>query len=161
MEIIYSGSTPERPFLTRSVRIHLHSPLTYLLLVWFRRSVAIQGALPQSLEVAELDLMTDELLDWIRGLIRDDNVHAFYNSRIWRRLAAKVLEDNHHECARCKAKGLVVKARTVHHKEYLRKHPELALNTDNLEPICDDCHYDEHHRGSGKQKHGFVNEERW
>lgn len=105
--------------------------------------------------------MTDELLAWIRGLIREDNVHAFYASPVWRRMAAKVLKDNHYECSRCKAKGLVVRARTVHHKQYLRNHPELALNTDNLEPICDECHYNEHHRGRGKRNGGFVNEERW
>ena len=50
-----------------------------------------------------------------------------------------------------------MKATTVHHKKYLRLHPELALDPDNLEPICERCHYDEHHR----KKPGFTNEERW
>lgn len=48
-------------------------------------------------------------------------------------------------------------ASTVHHRKYLRMHPELALDEDNLEPICEKCHYEEHH----KKPQGFVNEERW
>ena len=48
-----------------------------------------------------------------------------------------------------------MKATTVHHKKYLRLHPELALDPDNLEPICERCHYDEHHR----KKPGFTNED--
>lgn len=101
--------------------------------------------------------MTDQLLDWIRQLIRDNNLHEFYTSPLWRRTQAHVLKANHYECSRCKAKGMVVKAKVVHHKKYLRQHPELALDEDNLEPLCEKCHYDEHHR----KKPGFMNEERW
>lgn len=102
-------------------------------------------------------IMTEEMLNWIRGLIRDNKVHEFYTSPVWRRLQVQILKENHYECGRCKRKGLVVKATTVHHKKYLRIHPELALDPDNLEPICERCHYDEHHR----KKPGFTNEERW
>ena len=102
-------------------------------------------------------IMTEEMLNWIRGLIRDNKVHEFYASPVWRRLQVQILKENHYECERCKRKGLVVKATTVHHKKYLRIHPELALDQDNLEPICEHCHYDEHHR----KKPGFTNEERW
>lgn len=102
-------------------------------------------------------IMTEEMLNWIRGLIRDNKVHEFYTSPAWRKLQAQILKENHYECERCKRKGLVVKATTVHHKKYLRLHPELALDPDNLEPICERCHYDEHHR----KKPGFTNEERW
>ena len=101
--------------------------------------------------------MTQELLEWIQRLIRENNLHEFYTSPIWRRTQARILRKNHYECSRCKKKGLVVKARTVHPKKYLREYPELALDDDNLEPICDRCHYDEHHR----KKQGFANEERW
>jgi 5-methylcytosine-specific restriction endonuclease McrA len=100
--------------------------------------------------------MTPEMLEWIRGLIWTDNLHEFYTSPVWRRMQAHVLKANHYECARCKAKGKVVKASTVHHKEYLRNRPELALDENNLEPICAACHYDEHHR-----KKQYINEERW
>lgn len=94
---------------------------------------------------------------WIRRLIREDNLHEFYTSPVWRRTQAQVLKENHWECRRCKKKGLVSRARTVHHIKYLKKYPALALDRDNLEPVCDKCHYDEHHR----KKPGFINEERW
>jgi len=100
--------------------------------------------------------LAEELLNWIRELIKDNNMHEFYTSPLWRRKNAQILKVNHYECSRCKAKGKVTKARTVHHKKYLREHPELALEDSNLEPICDKCHYDEHHK-----KKGFMNEERW
>ncbi|MDY3251229.1 MAG: HNH endonuclease [Candidatus Choladocola sp.] len=100
--------------------------------------------------------MNDNTLNWIRKLIRENKTHEFYVSPLWRKKQAKILKENHFECSRCKEKGLVVIARTVHHKKYLRDFPELALDDDNLEPICDRCHYDEHHR-----KNEFMNEERW
>lgn len=101
--------------------------------------------------------MDDTTLEWIRQLIRDNNLHEFYTSPVWRRTQKRILKEKHWECSRCKAKGFVVRADTVHHKKYLRKHPELALDDDNLEPLCRNCHHEEHH----KKKHGFVNEERW
>ena len=36
-------------------------------------------------------------------------------------------------------------ATVVHHKRYLRDRPDLALNLDNLESLCNECHYREHH----------------
>ena len=95
--------------------------------------------------------------EWIQKLISEDNVHAFYTSKHWRRMQKQVLKDNHWECQRCKKKGLVVTATTVHHKQYLRQHPELALEKENLEAICEKCHYEEHH----KKKDKYTNEERW
>lgn len=101
--------------------------------------------------------MSDDLLQWIQKLIIDNNLHEFYTSSIWRNTQARILKENHYECQRCKNRGLVIKARTVHHKKYLRDYPELALDDNNLEAICENCHYDEHHR----KKLGFTNEERW
>lgn len=100
--------------------------------------------------------MEKEMLDWITQLIRENNVHKFYASPVWRKKQAQILRENHYECERCKRKGLVVRARTVHHKKYLRENPELALEDENLEPICERCHYEEHHK-----KRRFINEERW
>ena len=101
--------------------------------------------------------MNEQILKWIRQLIKDNNLHEFYTSSLWRRKQVDILKRDHHEGSRCRAKGLVVTANTVHHKKYLRRHPELALDDDNLESICERCHYDEHHR----KKQGFMNEERW
>ena len=96
------------------------------------------------------------MMNWIRELIANDNVHAFYTSPIWCRTQARILKQHHYECERCRKKGLVTRATTVHHRKYLRNHPELALDEENLEPICAKCHYEEHHK-----KHGFRNEEKW
>ena len=101
--------------------------------------------------------MNEKILKWIIGLIQDNNLHEFYTSPIWRRKQAEILKRDHYECSRCREKGLVVPANTVHHKKYLRRHPNIALDDDNLESICERCHYDEHHR----KKARFMNEERW
>lgn len=99
----------------------------------------------------------DQIETWILQLIAENRVHEFYNSSVWKRKKKEILKIQNYECQRCKAKGQYRKARTVHHRKYLRQRPELALVDDNLEAICDECHYDEHHR----RKPGFMNKERW
>ena len=53
-------------------------------------------------------------------------------------------------CERCKAKGLIVPAVICHHKIYLTdenyKEPSIALNPQNLEAVCRECHNTEHHK---------------
>jgi 5-methylcytosine-specific restriction endonuclease McrA len=100
--------------------------------------------------------LTTDVLDWVNQLIRDGNIDAFYKSTKWTHKQSQILKDQHYECQRCKANGKVVKARTVHHKKYLKLFPGLALDDDNLEAICDACHYDEHHK-----RKGYTNDERW
>lgn len=93
--------------------------------------------------------------EWIKELIRSGSTSPFYNTKEWGKLRKKKLEAEHYECERCRAKGRYKRGSTVHHKQYLRKHPELALNFDNLEVLCEACHYEEHH------KFKQINEERW
>ena len=50
-----------------------------------------------------------------------------YESKEWRRLRKEVLIEDKYECLHCKAKGKYEKANTVHHVNYLKLHPELAL----------------------------------
>lgn len=99
----------------------------------------------------------NEIDTWIRGLILEGRTHGFYTSPIWMKTRRAALKRAHGECQRCKARGKVVKADTVHHIRYLRDRPDLALDDDNLEALCAQCHYDEHHR----KKPGFTNAERW
>lgn len=51
-------------------------------------------------------------------------------------------------CERCISRGLLVPAEIVHHKVYLTPEsymvPEVALNFDNLEALCRNCHNREH-----------------
>jgi len=104
------------------------------------------------------DMNNTELVQWVNTFIRNNNVHGFYVSTPWKHKRLKILNEYKNECQICKSKGLYTKADTVHHIKYLRKHPELALTDSNLMALCDDCHYDIHHRNEYKIQ---LNEERW
>ena len=90
-----------------------------------------------------------ELVDWIEELIDADELWKFYKSKEFRKLKEEVLREQHHECQACKEKGILTKADTVHHIQYVRNHPELALSKTytymgrehrNLIAICRSCH---------------------
>ena len=101
---------------------------------------------------------TKELVQWIRTLYLHNNIKAFYNNIIWRVPRAEVLHDQHNECQMCKARGLVEEATMVHHIKYVKYHPELALDKDNLMALCKECHYQIHHTIKYKKQ---LNIERW
>lgn len=108
-------------------------------------------------------LSQDRLEAWIKDLMKQNNLHAFYASRAWQKVQAEVLREQNYECQECKQRGRYTKATTVHHRFYVRTYPRLALTKKfngelNLVAICEQCHYDEHHR---KKKKGFTNLERW
>ena len=69
----------------------------------------------------------------------------FYNTSAWRKLAGEVRTERHYICERCGKP-----ANIVHHKIYLTPQnitdPKVALNKDNLELLCHDCHDQEHER---------------
>lgn len=113
-----------------------------------------------------VNMTTDE----IRILIREGRTAEFYNDWQWRRLAQKVMHDQHHECQYCKASGKYTRARFVHHVNHLKDHPELAYQEyyidaygqkqKNLVACCHRCHESQHPE---RFRHGskFSNEERW
>lgn len=72
----------------------------------------------------------------------------FYSSKKWKRCRDTYLSE-HPICERCSKKGIIVAAEHVHHKRELTvnnyKNPMIALNPDNLEALCFDCHQLEHH----------------
>lgn len=100
--------------------------------------------------------MTEEKLKWIKKQIADNNLHPFYTSAEWKKLAATARVEQHNECQRCKKKGYYSPCDIVHHKKYVKDYPQLALSIDNLECLCHNCHEEEH-----KKKKSFVNEEKW
>lgn len=104
-----------------------------------------------------------ELVQWIRALIKHNNIKAFYNSILWLSKRAEALDRDNNECQKCKAKGLFSPANCVHHKEHVKQHPELALDLDNLISLCNSCHDEEHPEKLKKyvSKKRFINEERW
>lgn len=102
-------------------------------------------------------------------LILDGKLHEFYNSTEWKRLRKQVLEIDKYECQNCKAKGRYTKATTVHHINYVKKHPEMALELyytwqgtqkRNLLSLCHDCH-EEVHGYRKKKRQNPLTEERW
>lgn len=101
---------------------------------------------------------TDELVVWINKLIKYNNVKAFYNSSMWLKVRAEILDEQKDECQVCKGNGLYSEAVTVHHIKYLRTNPELAVTKSNLMAICSECHYDIHHKIIPKLQ---LNIERW
>jgi len=99
-----------------------------------------------------------------------DFAKRLYESREWRRLRKAVLIEDKYECLHCKAKGKYVTANTVHHVNYLKLHPELALEKyykdddgvvkRNLISLCHNCH--EHiHQWVQKEKVEPLTIERW
>ena len=82
--------------------------------------------------------------------------HDFYNWSRWLQVRAKVLEDDHFECVRCREKyHRYRKATTVHHVNHFKVRPDLALepyyrdpatheDKRNLISLCHDCHEEVH-----------------
>jgi 5-methylcytosine-specific restriction protein A len=68
---------------------------------------------------------------------RDDK--AFYKSRAWRTLRAAFLRE-HPLCADCLKAQRIKAAVHVHHLVDRKDRPDLALDWDNLEALCQPCH---------------------
>lgn len=115
---------------------------------------------------------TIELVEWINTLIKEKKLNKFYMSKEFLKLKKEVLEEQHYECQICKEAGRITKADTVHHVQFVRKYPSLALSKyytykgkryRNLIAVCKSCHnklHPEKHQTKIK-KEKFTNEERW
>lgn len=74
---------------------------------------------------------------------------SFYLSKAWIQTRKAYMESKNHLCERCLKRGILNKAKIVHHKIHLT--PEniddynIALSFTNLEALCQDCHNAEHH----------------
>lgn len=72
----------------------------------------------------------------------------FYRSWPWIKCQRAYRDSKGRLCERCLKKGLIVPGDEVHHKIRLTPEnisdPEVALNFDNLELLCKDCHLEEH-----------------
>lgn len=121
-------------------------------------------------EVSGLDARNQhEVGLWVQGLIDANRIHDFYVSSLWINLRLDVLQEYKGECQHCKDRGYYTKANTVHHVQYVRKHPSLALSKvyvfggkeiRNLVPLCHACHEIVH--GYRKKKiEKPLTEERW
>jgi len=99
----------------------------------------------------------------------------FYDSKQWKQLREEVKKRDNYECQECKRQGKVfidtyeysesakrkkIKL-VVHHIKELENYPELALEMDNLETICVDCHNKEHGRVFERKPNKWEHDEKW
>ncbi|HDR3902421.1 TPA: HNH endonuclease [Bacillus cereus] len=99
----------------------------------------------------------------------------FYDSGAWKQLREQIKKRDNYECQECKRNGRVqtdtneysesAKRKkiqlVVHHIKELEYHPELALEKDNLETVCVDCHNKEHGRSFEKKPNKWESDEKW
>lgn len=112
--------------------------------------------------------MTERDLAFVQKCIQED-IHRFYTWSKWKAIREAVLKMDKQECQICKARGEYAKATTVHHVNYVKRHPEKALDIwytfrgkrkRNLISLCRDCHEAVHsYRKTEKMKP--LTEERW
>lgn len=82
--------------------------------------------------------------------MRNKHQKAFYSSKIWERCRQAYISQAKGLCEECLKNGKITPGEHVHHKIPLTPEtvddPELALNFDNLELLCRDCHAAEHRK---------------
>lgn len=99
--------------------------------------------------------ISDRRLLQLRRMIEAGTEHAFYDWPEWEHTRRLVLELDHHECVKCRAKGRYSRAALVHHVQHLRDRPDLALSVwlerpdggrgeRQLVSLCKRCHEEEH-----------------
>lgn len=112
--------------------------------------------------------MTQKEIVFVKKCVKED-IHRFYTWGKWKEVRKAVLAMDKQECQICKARGKYTKATTVHHVNYVKKHPEKALDIfyihngekkRNLISLCHDCHEEVHGYRKPKCKQPLT-EERW
>lgn len=83
----------------------------------------------------------------------------FYKSSAWIKLRNKAIKRDNYECQLCKLEGKVVKGQNVHHIKEIEFYPEFALDIDNLQTLCINCHNIVH--GRIKRKKKVWDDEKW
>lgn len=85
-----------------------------------------------------------------------DFAEQLYKSRRWQSTRKAYLSSVGGLCERCLKQGLYHPAVIVHHKVYISpeniNNPEVTLNWNNLEALCEHCHAEEHHKGNRRYK---------
>ena len=80
--------------------------------------------------------------------------HDFYASKRWMKCRAGFLASKNWTCERCGRMATI-----AHHKKHITPRnihdPNITLNWDNLEALCQDCHNREHF-GSGVCADGLA-----
>lgn len=75
--------------------------------------------------------------------MRNPEQTAFYKSKQWKKLQRYYMDSKNWICERCGEP-----AKICHHRIYINpknvNDPDITLNVDNLECLCQDCHNKEH-----------------
>lgn len=110
------------------------------------------------------------LASWISELIEQDKLYVFYKTPEFRKIRAEVLRDYHNECKMCREHGKYTRAKVVHHVHEVRDRPDLALTrwvrepdgstTENLIPLCMNCHEIAHGRAYAGHDNGAAEKAR-
>jgi len=102
----------------------------------------------------------------------------FYDSKSWKQIREEVKKRDNHECQECKRQGKVfldtneysesAKRKkiqlVVDHIKELEEYPDLALEMDNLQTLCVNCHNKKHGRYFRRfvwKKNKWADDERW
>ena len=92
----------------------------------------------------------------LRLMIMKPWATSFYESKQWQDCRNSYAASVGNLCERCQKKGLVKPGEIVHHKTELTpaniKDPMIALNWNNLELVCRECHLELHGRGGRRYK---------
>ncbi|MDR0936629.1 MAG: HNH endonuclease [Oscillospiraceae bacterium] len=96
--------------------------------------------------------------------------NSFYLSTPWLKLRQRILEQDKHECQRCRRLGRYSPAVIVHHVNHVDTRPDLLLEEfydgadgerkRNLVSLCRECHKLEHGRDTRKRNRALT-VERW
>jgi 5-methylcytosine-specific restriction enzyme A len=83
----------------------------------------------------------------------------FYNSKAWRNCRQGYIQSIYGLCERCTDNGKEKAGDILHHITYLTPDnihdPDITLNWDNLEYLCQTCHNQEHHERYGVTRVGI------
>ena len=86
----------------------------------------------------------------------------FYSSKAWQDCRNEYAKRRNHLCEDCLRRGIYRPGEIVHHKIELDpvniEKPEIALNFENLELLCRECHARRHEQSGGRWKE--VNQRR-
>lgn len=68
---------------------------------------------------------------------------GFYKSKSWHKVSTLYMSNKNYMCERCGGVATI-----CHHKKYITPwnidNPDITLNMDNLESLCQECHNQEH-----------------
>lgn len=80
---------------------------------------------------------------------------SFYNSKLWKQTREYILKRDNYLCVKCGKP-----ASDVHHIVELTPQnindKRIAVNPDNLQCLCKDCHNEQHHKKNSDCEEGFM-----